>query len=759
MLRLFARIGLSLLCILWMTGVPQRVLAQQSASFQLQESSEGDGGDSDEIASGSIEGEAPTPPPPPPPPPVSDSQGATTPGSTAQTTPSIGDGGGTSRTAARVKTQSTGKATATPAKTAPAVRVKKPTAQTKPATAKPAAPANKPSLFKPFNNGTFVPRLLPSYEKIGGKDLSFFDATTSSECEVASGMHGAATENRMSGLSALMFASVAGHILIVRRKNISKSWRRHTKKRRRQALRCLILLIAGLSLTGLTFGLVSHAYAANESTLDQRSYKGTLRDSNGNAVTSPVNIRFSYWKSPDYVPTDSTGTGAINAAAANYLHWYEVLTITPASNGYFSVSLGKVNPLPNLSQLGEGVLKSLSLQVEVKLTTTPDTGYELLDADVNDPLVDRSRTLPVPLARNSDFLDQHDTGTGAADIPVLNNNGQLLFSTIPGGTTIDFFTIDTDNTSGTFIELKFGSALGKKLSYNVLLNKFIFNASLEVQGNLTVTGLINGVDLTSFQSVTDSLKASSGGGLNLNVTGGGYRLRGQIINYGGGTIGMAPNSTNFVFFGSGGLQKSTTGFPTDESSINIAQVVTSAGAILTVTDRRITQNDDREKNVQALYAPLFEKAVYQGDGSDNVGQLVDSHDNISMRNYYLWTSTRPTMQDYDIILRVPVSQDFVRWQRDGVTNPISINYRSTSGDPANNKLDITAFDTNGTPVSFSGSTTGLNSTSWATANLEFNGNPTWTPGQEFILRLKVSAKNSFQIHVGSIKMNYVDLDK
>jgi hypothetical protein len=737
MLRTFARIGLTLLCLLSMAAAPMHALAQQtSTSFMLLEDADETGLDNDTIVTDSAGTASST---------ANSGQGGG--GSTTATT-QVGAGGG-GRGAANLQRPSRAVVTPPTATRSSAPRVRKPTLR--PAITHPAAPV--PPAAAPLEYKVWPIHLQP-YERLDGSQLSFFGGISSVDS-----LHAAAPAEQKSSLWLLGWITLAGHITIVSRKRIAKYCRkRHTKKAKRFVLRCLILLLAGLSVTTLALGFITKAYAANESTLDQRSYKGTLLDSSGHAVTSPVNIRFSYWKSVDYISTDTTSTGAINSGATSYLHWNEVLTITPSATGYFSVVLGKTNALPNLSQLGEGVLKLLSLQVEVKLATAPNTSYELLDADSNDPLVDRSRTLPVPLARNSDFLDQHDTGTGASDIPVLNNNGQLLFSTIPGGTTVDFFTIDNDNSSTNLIELKFGSSLGKKLSYNVLLNTFIFNANLEVQGSLTVTGLINGVDITSLGGSANALQASSGGGLNLNVSAGGYRLRGQITNYAGGTIGLAPNATNYVFFGSGGLQKSTSAFPTDESVINIAQVVTSAGAILSVTDRRVTQSDDRERNVQAVYSPLFEKTTYQGDGSDNVGQLVDSHDNISLKNFYEWTSTRPTLQDYDIILRVPVSQNFIRWQNDGTTNPITINYRSTSADSSNNKLDITAYDTNGTPLSFSGSTTSLASTSWSTAQLEFNGSPTWTAGQEFLLRLKVSAKDNFQMHVGSIKMNYVDLD-
>jgi hypothetical protein len=84
-------------------------------------------------------------------------------------------------------------------------------------------------------------------------------------------------------------------------------------------------------------------------------------------------------------------------------------------------------------------------------------------------------------------------------------------------------------------------------------------------------------------------------------------------------------------------------------------------------------------------------------------------------------------------------------------------YRSTSANAADNKLDIQVYDTNGVPVTLSGSATGLVGTSWNTAQLEFSGSPTWTAGQDMLVRLKVYAKDNYQMHIGGLKLTTVEL--
>ena len=70
---------------------------------------------------------------------------------------------------------------------------------------------------------------------------------------------------------------------------------------------------------------------------------------------------------------------------------------------------------------------------------------------------------------------------------------------------------------------------------------------------------------------------------------------------------------------------------------------------------------------------------------------------------------------------------------------------------------VPAWLARSTPVSLGGSATGLASTSWGTSTLTFSGAPTWTAGQEFLVKFKLHAKDSYQAHVGSMKLKYVRL--
>ncbi len=511
-----------------------------------------------------------------------------------------------------------------------------------------------------------------------------------------------------------------------------------------------LALFAAITIVIFT---VQHARAAVTSP-QRHVYNGHLLNASGTPITTAHYIRFSEWYSRDMDATDVVA-GVINTGAATYAGYQEVHVVTPDSQGYFSVELGSGASLPNLATVATSDLDNLFLQVEVKAAGNPDTSYELLDVNSANTAIDRSPILSVPFAQNADLLDQREIGTGSGSIPLLGSGGFLPVAVVPGGTNQNTFTVDSDNTAASNITLQFGAALAETLRYDILNDTFVFSADLKVEGDLVVTGLINGIDISSIAGSDDGkLRVSSGAGLTINITGGSYRINGDVTDYNGASaVAVAANQTNQVFIGSGGLTVRTSGFPDDESFIRLAEVVTNGTVVTQVNDRRVVQSDDREQSTEVNMHAEFQNASYQADATENTGQLSVSLDNITLRNFYLWTSTRTTLQDYDVVVRVSLPADFARWD----ASPLSVSYRTTSADATNSKVDVSVFDTNGTPVTLGGSATGLASTSWGTSALTFSGAPTWTAGQEFLVKFKFYAKDTYQAHVGSMKLKYVRL--
>jgi hypothetical protein len=249
-------------------------------------------------------------------------------------------------------------------------------------------------------------------------------------------------------------------------------------------------LILGLCITNAVIAAPPPGVSTAPYTI---SYSAKLINAVGAAVTTAQSVRFSIWSDADSDPTDYLPGGTINPAAGGFTGWQETHNITPDANGLFHLQLGTINTLPNFTSSTHGFL-----EVDVKPDASPDIAYEVLDPDGNTAnLTDRHPLNSGAYAINADTVDNHYTGTEAGNIPFLDPSGKLPVSTIPGGTNNDTFILDFDDTvvPPGKITLQFGSLLAKVLEYDTLAGWFNFNDNVNITGNLTVTGTINGVPL------------------------------------------------------------------------------------------------------------------------------------------------------------------------------------------------------------------------------------------------------------------------
>lgn len=248
---------------------------------------------------------------------------------------------------------------------------------------------------------------------------------------------------------------------------------------------CLALLLIALPMSGVATDTKEHELV----------YNGFLYDSAGNAITTGTyKFRFSIWSSEDYVTGDViTATGAIDTGNANYLGWQEVQTYSPGLAGSFSFILGEVTPIPSTIF---DTTPPISLQVEVTQSTNPDTSYELIDINTSSSTRDRMELKLMPYAYSSEKLDFRDAGNAPGNIPIIDDTtGVLDASIMPGGLDGDTFTLDNNDSSTTTIDLIFGKTINKSLFWDIVNSVFTFSDSLKVNGDLTVTGTINGTTI------------------------------------------------------------------------------------------------------------------------------------------------------------------------------------------------------------------------------------------------------------------------
>jgi len=551
--------------------------------------------------------------------------------------------------------------------------------------------------------------------------------------------------------------------------------------------RCLFLLAA----VGATFILTGQAIAETTAP-NTHVYNGHLLNSSGIAITTSHNIRFSYWKSADYASTDTTATGAINTGASNYASWKEIHTVTPDSNGYFSVQLGSGTSLPSLANYTPSELQSLHLQVEVKSASAADTSYEILDIDTNNTAVDRSPILSVPFALNADRVDQRDVGTGSGSIPFLQTGGLLPVSMIPDGTNQSAFIIDKDGTSSTDITLTFGGALAKRLWYDAATTRFNFDDDLAVTGNLTASGTLTVAGAATFgstvrvNSVTYTFPYSDGAGSGkvLKTSGAGQLSWSDDTAIGTG-LAYGDAKSYFVDDGGGSMTgalliqtKANGSAATADAGLQLEVVGTASGAHLHAQDRlsssgtlKVTGaatfgstlnlggvtytfptsdgaasgkilktngagglvwgNAGRSSGAIMGLRPAYPNVAYFGSGANAVGTLALRYSSGSeVTNHYRWQSTKTTNQHQWISTQIRLPDTFSSWE---ASKPMELRYRTNSG-------YITAYmlDTNDSPVTLSDNTN-LRNASWTTATITGPATGgTWTPGDTFTVLLRLT---------------------
>ena len=149
--------------------------------------------------------------------------------------------------------------------------------------------------------------------------------------------------------------------------------------------------------------------------------------------------------------------------------------------------------------------------------------------------------------------------------------------------------------------------------------------------------------------------------------------------------------------------------------------------------------------------PQYANSVYFASGSTMVGQLTGTGGTSSLENLYRWVSTKSTIQDYWIGVRVRVPNNFSSWDP---VKPIEFRYRTSDGTTTNNHLTIRMKDTTGANVSLTGGSA-LANASYTTASItgpESSG--TFTAKGYFTIFINMAAKTAGFAEAGFINFNY-----
>jgi len=177
----------------------------------------------------------------------------------------------------------------------------------------------------------------------------------------------------------------------------------------------------------------------------------------------------------------------------------------------------------------------------------------------------------------------------------------------------------------------------------------------------------------------------------------------------------------------------------------------SGGEAITNADGTVKWSGLETRSKKIALSPEYAGATFQADGSNNSGSFDAGYDGTNYHNYYSWTTTQGTLQDYDTVVRVQLPDDFVSWD---ASNPLTFEYQTTDAVTTNNKLDIVLVDTANATASLTGNTA-LASATWATySSTDDLSGGTWTAGSWITIKVTTYALTGKTSYAGEIVLKY-----
>lgn len=372
--------------------------------------------------------------------------------------------------------------------------------------------------------------------------------------------------------------------------------------------------------------------------------------------------------------------------------------------------------------------------------------------------------------------------------------------------TESFFIID-DGDGTTNVQLQFGTSLGEILEYDLGNTRFVFSDDLYIQGNLDIegesfsvnsdgTGADSSVDFNAgagslqYNNATDDFTLSDeltiNGDLNtdsnLLLDANGDGAGGNIDIQFGSVIGerIRWDDVASTFSISDDLYidgiLAVNGNVDFNQNLAVEMVIDQGTAFPTVPGPVEGQTFYRtDLNVFYIYdgaswiafadaagsnsiflSPNYPNVTFYGDTSNNTGQLTYYFDNTNIENAYKWSTSKNSLQDYDLKVRIQVPDNFANWD---TTHPLEFKYRTLTTLAADNQLDFSMQDTADASVTMANNSALISGTAntWEDPqdpnDMTITGG-TWTPGDWFTVTIKLTAKKFGAAEAGSLVFNY-----
>ena len=403
-------------------------------------------------------------------------------------------------------------------------------------------------------------------------------------------------------------------------------------------------LVATLTITMVSSMLACFAFSTPVKALQTVPYKmnfqGRIADSAGNALANgSYNMKFRIY--------DALTGGALQWSEQRANSASTGVTVT---NGLFSVQLGDVTSLP------PSIFTNQNLYFEIELPTpgTATCSTASCESYIEGPMGPRNKLGTSAYAFNSDTLDGIDS-SGFIQNTTTAQQGNIAIQSAAAG-NIGIAIKAAGSQSGDLLQIQNSS--GAMMSGVDRFGRIMFGTTAAIQGagismqttdvnqqGMVIRGLAGqSVDLFDVQAST---------GANLFSVAGDGTV--QIQNAAGVAL-----------------------FKADTANLQVVVGTTTNGIVF--TSNGITYAGTARATNQITLAAEYPGAAFTGDNSNNNGTLSSDFCSGSSRlninpmingtpstnpcaatntyNYYQWTTSQATAQDYDIYARYQIPSDY-----------------------------------------------------------------------------------------------------
>lgn len=433
------------------------------------------------------------------------------------------------------------------------------------------------------------------------------------------------------------------------------------------------------------------------------------------------------------------------------------------SNSFFNtggnVGIGTTNPLEVLSVSGNATLSGTLALSTIKSPTGP---------------------------LNLQYKNGLNSWENA--LTILDNSGNVGIGTTEPGN----YKLNVNGNSNITGTLTTAQAITAPTSSNTINGLVINSGALS---SITTLGMNN--ILTNSYAGTNALNLTgdtsgitfAGTGVNQIITGGTNHL--ALMPGGNVGVGTTAPTEKLGVLGnatiSGTVTATTIKAPTGSLTFqyksgadtwtDAMKILDNSGAVQIGTDTDgLTFNPSSGPDYNGTARPLktitlspeYSGAVLTADGSatTNGSMTADNTLNaggVGWKNYYEWTSTQGTLQDYTIAVRVTLPADFDGWQTGSCpssTCALDVAYKTGVSGTTDNTVSVLVNNAESTPATVICTISAASSTTWTSfgcTSTNLATSPTWnTAGATAIIRIKLAANSTTDAlaRVGDITLRY-----